>query len=162
MARGFVVRFGEEESTFAMSKIDREKLYGRKERLVVDEEGKACSAAYLTADGIALIPWRCGVSLYRRGLRRGGPRRAGRRGRGWCAPVLEALDARSRAGAHRGRGEPTLDHVVTSVYALSQRPLVPTSPPGSRPGPETLQLARGLRRLAAAFLLKSPTAILRS
>ena len=28
MARGFVVRFGEEESTFAMSKIDREKLYG--------------------------------------------------------------------------------------------------------------------------------------
>lgn len=56
MARGIVVNWNGEISSFAPSKVDREKLYGRKERVVVDQNGERCSSAYLTADGTALIP----------------------------------------------------------------------------------------------------------
>jgi hypothetical protein len=54
--RQIAVRLGEEESRFAFSKIDRSKLYGARERVVLDEEGERCIAAYLTGDGAALVP----------------------------------------------------------------------------------------------------------
>lgn len=41
---------------FALTKVEREKLYGKKERVVVDEEGRTCSPAWLTSDGTALVP----------------------------------------------------------------------------------------------------------
>ncbi len=56
MAKGIVVRFGSEESSFALTKVEREKLYGKKERVVVDEAGRTCSPAWLTSDGTALVP----------------------------------------------------------------------------------------------------------
>lgn len=56
MAKGIVVRFGSEESAFALTKVEREKLYGKKERVVVDEHGKTCTPAWLTSDGTALVP----------------------------------------------------------------------------------------------------------
>lgn len=56
MAKGIVVSFGGRESSFGLSKVDREKLYGRKERVAVDETGKPCTLAYLTADGRAVLP----------------------------------------------------------------------------------------------------------
>ena len=56
MAKGIVVRLGGEESSFSFTKVEREKLYGRKERVVVDEEGKECTPAWLTSDGTALVP----------------------------------------------------------------------------------------------------------
>lgn len=59
MARGIVVRLGGEggeESSFSFTKVEREKLYGKKERVVVDEDGKTCSPAWLTSDGTALVP----------------------------------------------------------------------------------------------------------
>ncbi len=55
MAKNIVVRWGGEESAFAFTKVERDKLYGSKERVIVDVEGRACSSAWLTADGSALV-----------------------------------------------------------------------------------------------------------
>jgi hypothetical protein len=56
MARTIVVRLGDEESSFAFTKVEREKLYGKKERVVVDETGRECESAWLTPDGALLVP----------------------------------------------------------------------------------------------------------
>jgi hypothetical protein len=56
MAKSIVLKLGEEISSFSFSKLDRAKLYGYKERQIVDADGQRCSAAYLTSDGAALIP----------------------------------------------------------------------------------------------------------
>lgn len=56
MARSIVVRLGDEESAFGFTKVEREKLYGRRERVVVDENGRECDAAWLTPDGAVLVP----------------------------------------------------------------------------------------------------------
>jgi hypothetical protein len=55
MAKNIVVRWSGEESAFAFTKVEREKLYGSKERVIVDELGRPCSSAWLTADGSALV-----------------------------------------------------------------------------------------------------------
>jgi hypothetical protein len=55
MAKNIVVRWGGEETAFGFTKVEREKLYGKKDRVVVDEQGRACSSAWLTADGSALV-----------------------------------------------------------------------------------------------------------
>ena len=55
MAKNILVRLGETETEFAFAKVEREKLYGKKERVVVDEKGATCSSAWLTADGSALV-----------------------------------------------------------------------------------------------------------
>lgn len=55
MAKNIVVRWGGEETSFAFTKVEREKLYGKKDRIVVDEQGRTCSSAWLTADGSALV-----------------------------------------------------------------------------------------------------------
>lgn len=56
MARALVLKLGDEESRFTILKVDREKLYGKKERVIVDEENRPCAPAWLTADGSALVP----------------------------------------------------------------------------------------------------------
>lgn len=56
MARAIVVSWDGEESAFGFAKVEREKLYGRKRRVVVDEQSRPCQAAWLTADGSALVP----------------------------------------------------------------------------------------------------------
>lgn len=56
MARALVLKLGDEESRFSITKVDREKLYGKKERVIVDEENRPCAPAWLTADGSALVP----------------------------------------------------------------------------------------------------------
>jgi hypothetical protein len=56
VARALVLRLGDEESRFGITKVDREKLYGKKERVIVDELNRPCSPAWLTADGSALVP----------------------------------------------------------------------------------------------------------
>lgn len=55
MAKNIVVRWSGEESAFAFTKVERDKLYGKKDRVVVDEQGRTCSSAWLTADGSALV-----------------------------------------------------------------------------------------------------------
>ena len=54
--RAIVVDHGGEVSAFRFARVDRAKLYGRKERVVLDEQGQPCVSAYLTADGAALVP----------------------------------------------------------------------------------------------------------
>lgn len=54
--REIVVSYAGEESAFKFARVDRAKLYGRKERVILDENGERCVAAYLTADGAALVP----------------------------------------------------------------------------------------------------------
>jgi hypothetical protein len=55
-SREIVVRYGDEETAFKFARVDRAKLYGRKERVILDENGERCVPAYLTADGAALVP----------------------------------------------------------------------------------------------------------
>jgi hypothetical protein len=64
MGRGIVVSFNAETSEFELAKIERDKLYGRKVRIVVDEKDRACQAALLTRDGSAVIPSGGVASLY--------------------------------------------------------------------------------------------------
>ncbi len=54
--REIIVRYAAEESAFKFARVDRAKLYGRKERVILDENGERCVPAYLTADGAALVP----------------------------------------------------------------------------------------------------------
>jgi len=54
--REIVVRLGEESTAFKFTKVDRSKLYGRKERVILDENGDRCIPALLTPDGAALVP----------------------------------------------------------------------------------------------------------
>lgn len=53
-----------EVSRFRFHRVDRAKLYGRKERVVLDENGEPCVSAYLTADGAALVPPGGSAHLY--------------------------------------------------------------------------------------------------
>ena len=57
MARAIVVTRGgaEKESRFTFSAIDRDKLYGRRRKVVVDERGQPCVSAHLTLDGQTLL-----------------------------------------------------------------------------------------------------------
>jgi hypothetical protein len=54
--REIIVSYAGEETGFQFVRVDRSKLYGRKERVILDESGNRCVAAYLTADGAALVP----------------------------------------------------------------------------------------------------------
>jgi hypothetical protein len=64
MGRGIVVSFNGESSEFELTKIERDRLYGRKVRIVVDEKERQCQAALLTRDGSAVIPSGGVASLY--------------------------------------------------------------------------------------------------
>ena len=64
MARTLVVNYGGEVSEFGLKRIQREKLYGKKMKVVVDENEASTSSAYLTRDGTALLPPGSMASLY--------------------------------------------------------------------------------------------------
>lgn len=64
MARTVVFNLGGEVSEFAISSLRREKLYGKKVKVVVDESGEPTQTAYLTRDGSALLPPGTMASLY--------------------------------------------------------------------------------------------------
>jgi hypothetical protein len=64
MARTIVVNWDGEISEFAISRVNRQKLYGRKRKVVVDEEGAPTETAYLTRDGSALLLKGSMASLY--------------------------------------------------------------------------------------------------
>lgn len=56
MAKSIALRLGAEASSFGFARLDRDKLYGRKERQIVDQDGRRCASAYLSSDGAALVP----------------------------------------------------------------------------------------------------------
>lgn len=56
MARALVFRHGEEVSRFGLSRHSREKLYGTRKRVVVDDAGRECERGLLSDDGELLLP----------------------------------------------------------------------------------------------------------
>lgn len=56
MAKSIDVHLDDESSRFSFARLERERLYGRKERQVIDAEGKRCTSAWLSSDGAALVP----------------------------------------------------------------------------------------------------------
>lgn len=55
MAKSIVVSLGGVESSFGLEKLDRTKLYGRRERRPLDPEGRRCERAEITRDGSLLV-----------------------------------------------------------------------------------------------------------
>lgn len=55
MAKPIIVDYGGVESSFALTRLDREKLYGRKQRQTIGPDGKRCLRAELTRDGQLLV-----------------------------------------------------------------------------------------------------------
>lgn len=124
--RGIVVSYGDEESAFDFARVDRAKLYGRKERVILDEAGERCVPAYLTADGAALVPPGGTAHVYvdetwdtveRSALRavdeHGAPLTAVPSTLGVAQPLVPV------------RPERVLDCVVSSVYELTAESLGP-------------------------------------
>lgn len=55
MAKNIVVSFEGKVSSFAFKPIERAKLYGKKQRIVLDQNGNPCSRASLIEDGSLLL-----------------------------------------------------------------------------------------------------------
>ena len=122
--RAIVVRLGEEETSFKFVRVDRAKLYGRKERVILDENGDRCVPAYLTPDGAALVPPGGTAHIYVDEAFDYVDRKA-----------LKAIDAdgnelvpfASTLGVAQeltpARPERLLDHVISSVYELDSEAL---------------------------------------
>jgi DNA-binding XRE family transcriptional regulator len=55
MAKDIVVSLGGKESTFSYKAVDRASLYGKRKRVLLDEQGEPCSRASLLEDGSLLI-----------------------------------------------------------------------------------------------------------
>lgn len=55
MAKPIIVSWRGEQSSFNIAKLDRTKLYGRRQRQVLDTTGGRCERAELTRDGALLV-----------------------------------------------------------------------------------------------------------
>lgn len=122
-----IVNYNGEVTEFGITRITREKLYGKKRRVVVDDDGEECVLAYLTRDGAALLP--SGTTAYM-----------------YVTPEAEVVDRKelqalqsdgtpvekvdSTLGVPQEVTEPVdisriLEHLVTAVYELSADELGP-------------------------------------
>lgn len=61
MARQINVIWNDNESIFDFKKIDRAKLYGKRQRIVLDDDGERCMKAELSDDGATII--RSGMTM---------------------------------------------------------------------------------------------------
>ena len=55
MAKGLVFRYGSAELSFQLDKVDRKKLYGFVDTVVLDEKSQKCQLAILGGDGRTLV-----------------------------------------------------------------------------------------------------------
>ena len=55
MAKPIVVNWKGVQSSFGLEKLDRSKLYGKRQRQVLDPDGQRCERAELTRDGSLLV-----------------------------------------------------------------------------------------------------------
>lgn len=62
--RAIVLSFDDQSSELPITRLTREKLYGKKRRVIVDDEGEECVSAMLTRDGAALLPSGTTAYLY--------------------------------------------------------------------------------------------------
>jgi len=86
MAKLVVVSHQGATSSFQLSKLERQKLYGARRRIPVDGSGNPCTRAALTGDGLVLIT-------------------AGMTAQGWFAPDGRQVDS-SKIGACDSDGNP--------------------------------------------------------
>jgi len=64
MAREIVVGFDGATSRFGITRVSRDKLYGKRRRIVVDDEGNECQPGTLLRDGSALLLQGAVAQLY--------------------------------------------------------------------------------------------------
>lgn len=128
MARALVFNHGGEVSRFGLAKHSRDKLYGSRRRVVVDDAGRECDRGLLSEDGSLLLPPGSVAMMYL------DPR----------FDVVERAELRTvgedgvpveRVGSTLDREVPltgpvplpeVLDHVTTMIYALDAEELGPT------------------------------------
>jgi hypothetical protein len=55
MAKGIVVTYAGTETSFAIERLERAKLYGYRRRIAIDADGRPCTRAALTEDGQVLL-----------------------------------------------------------------------------------------------------------
>jgi hypothetical protein len=55
MAKPIIVTFAGSESLFAISKVERSKLYPTRKRIPMDAQGQPCTRASMTADGTNVL-----------------------------------------------------------------------------------------------------------
>jgi hypothetical protein len=55
MAKGLVFRYGSADLSFQLDKVDRKKLYGFVDTVVLDDKGQKCQLAILGGDGQTLV-----------------------------------------------------------------------------------------------------------
>lgn len=55
MASNIIVQCGSDKSEFTLQKLERTKLYGKRRRLNLDQNGQPCTRAELTQDGSLLL-----------------------------------------------------------------------------------------------------------
>jgi hypothetical protein len=120
VARQLLVDFDGEVSSFELEKHSREKLYGLRRRIYVDEAGEECQRALLSEDGSLLLPPGGTADLYLDEgfdvVERGALRAVDAEGNE-LPPVPSTL---GRAMPLDGPVPPTrvLDFVTPTVYAL--------------------------------------------
>lgn len=119
MAQGIIVNLGGEVSEFSLTRVDREKLYGKKMKVVVDEAGAPAVSALLTGDGSALIPPGGTASLHvddtYNCVERSALQAVDKDGKP-LAPVPSTLGVEQPLTEVSPRT--VLDHVVTALYQL--------------------------------------------
>ena len=98
-------------SRFTTRKLSRASLYGRKRRVPVDAQGRACRAAALTRDGRFLLPPGSTATLY-----------LDERGdvveREELGPAQDGQDAAPMGEPQAAKPPELLDHTIRQVYAL--------------------------------------------
>lgn len=100
MAKSIVVTFAGTESSFGLEKLDRTKLYGRRERRPLDPSGQRCEKAELTRDGALLV-------------------RSGMTGQGYFDEVGNWIPNRDLVGLDRdGRALPQVPSTLGVAQAL--------------------------------------------
>ena len=55
MAKQILLKHGDDVASFDFKKLARDKIYGKRTRVMLDNDGEPCSRASLTADGSLLI-----------------------------------------------------------------------------------------------------------
>lgn len=159
MAREIVVTAGGATSRFGLERVSRDKLYGVKRRVIVDEDGRDCVTATLARDGSALLGPGAVAQLYLDDADDVVER-----------DELVAVDADgqplprydSTLGAEQPLDGPipcerVLDFVTTAVYALDPAELDPELAASLAAGDiyETRFSYRGGTDLAPLFLLQN-------
>lgn len=125
MPRQIVVNLDGEVSRFDVQRVAREKLYGRKRRVVVDQLERECSTAMLTREGSALVPQGSLAFLYVDDTGRVIDRASLQAVDEALRPVPEVEATLNKEQPLRGPVSPleVLDHVTTSVYQLDAEEL---------------------------------------